>query len=304
MNECIINPMQKTVISLTILLLVLLAACTPATPTAPPSTETPVPTATLVPTITPTPAPMAVVVNGEGILQSEYDAEVQRFDAAMQKLGKTYTPEERRTRILDEFIDQLLLAQAAAKAGYTIDDATLQARIDALTAKMPSSQALVDWQAQNFYTSDSFRITLRRQMAAAWQRDTLAASIPTEMEQVHARQIRVDDRATAEEILARLNSGVEFATMAFEYDPLLGGDLGWFPQGYLLQPAVDQAAYSLQPGQYSAIIETPIGFHIVLVEERAVHSLTTDARLMLQTQALKAWLEAQRTQSSVDVRVP
>jgi parvulin-like peptidyl-prolyl isomerase len=101
-----------------------------------------------------------------------------------------------------------------------------------------------------------------------------------------------------------LNAGVDFATLAYEYDTLLGGDLGWFPQGYLLQPAVDQAAYSLQPGEFSEIIETPIGFHIVMVVERGVHSLTTDARVILQTQALKAWLEAQRAQSSVDVRVP
>ena len=65
-----------------------------------------------------------------------------------------------------------------------------------------------------------------------------------------------------------LEAGADFTELAYEYDPLTGGDLGWFPAGYLLQPDVETAAFSLQPGQYSGIIQTSYGYHIVYVIER------------------------------------
>ncbi len=44
----------------------------------------------------------------------------------------------------------------------------------------------------------------------------------------------------------QLQAGADFATLAYRYDPLTGGDLGWFPRGVLTQPAVEEAAFSLQ----------------------------------------------------------
>lgn len=73
-------------------------------------------------------------------------------------------------------------------------------------------------------------------------------------------------RARAEEALAKLNAGEPFEAVAAQYSDSTaadyGGDLGWFQRGQLA-PVMDEAAFALQPGQTSGLVETPLGYHIL-----------------------------------------
>jgi peptidyl-prolyl cis-trans isomerase C len=129
-------------------------------------------------------------------------------------------------------------------------------------------------------------------------------AVPTSAEQIHARQILVQDEANAAQAYALLQSGSDFEKLAFEYDYNLGGDLGWFPRGMLTQPNVEDAVFALQPGAYTEIIKSAIGYHIVYVIERADHPLSVESRRMLQEQALQAWLDAARSASTIEILVP
>ncbi len=84
-----------------------------------------------------------------------------------------------------------------------------------------------------------------------------------------------------------------------------GGDLGWFPRGYLTQPAVEEAAFALQPGEHSPVVETDFGYHIIYVLEReSDRILSVDARLTLQHLTLDSWLETRRSASTVEILLP
>jgi peptidyl-prolyl cis-trans isomerase C len=103
----------------------------------------------------------------------------------------------------------------------------------------------------------------------------------------------------------KLESGVDFGTLAEEQDATLGGDLGWFPRGMLTQPEVEAAVFAMQPGETSGIIASSLGYHIVNVLERENdHPLSTEARLMLQEKALQDWLTAEREKSTIEILVP
>ncbi len=248
---------------------------------------------------------MAARVNGEGVLLSEYEAEMQRYQAAVDQLGQTYDAVTASQEVIDELINQTLLAQSAAAQGYTVDDAALQAEIDTLTQAAGGAEAFQAWLAANYYSDDSFRLALKRNMAASWMKDKIAADVPTSAEQVHARQILVNSQNEAETILRQLQAGSStFETLAYEYDDLTGGELGWFPRGYLLVQEVEDAAFSLEAGAYSGVISSSYGYHLVeVIEKDPAHALSPDALLFMQHEAFDNWLEQQRVQSSIEITV-
>jgi parvulin-like peptidyl-prolyl isomerase len=181
----------------------------------------------------------------------------------------------------------------------------VQSQIDALATKLGSTTELANWEKQNGYNDQSFKKALTRSIAAAWERDQIISQVPTTADQVHARQILVNTLSEAQDILAKLKAGTDFATLAYYYNPTTGGDLGWFPKGYLTMPEVEDAAFSLKVGEYSDIIQSKIGYHIIQVIERDPnHPLSADARFVLQNQTLQKWIADRRSSSQIQIMLP
>ena len=270
-----------------------LSACASVS-TPQPVSNTPEPTFTPAPP-TATSEPMALTVNGEGIPILEFDAEVQRYIAAQTALGKTVSSADAASAVIQDSISQLLLAQAARTNGFTLDDAALQARLDSLAAQVGGADALSAWQQSHGYTDQAFRSALRRAAEAAWMRDRIVTAVPSTAEQVHVQQILLYNQETAQSFLTQLNGGADFDELALRADPLTRGDLGWVPRGYLLDQGIEDAVFSLEVGQYSDVIATGVGFHIVKVLARDPNRLLSpDAYLALQEQTLRRWVDEQK----------
>ncbi len=89
---------------------------------------------------------------------------------------------------------------------------------------------------------------------------------------VHPELDSKANRSKAEDVLKRVRAGEDFAKLAKEFstDPgskEKGGDLGWFGHGQMV-PEFEQAAFALQPGQVSDLVQTKFGYHIIKVDER------------------------------------
>jgi peptidyl-prolyl cis-trans isomerase C len=286
--------------SRTILILVTalgLSACASLSTTEPAST----PTATFTPEPpTATPEPMALTVNGEGITYTEFDAEVARYIATQEALGKTVSSADATGAVIQDYIAQLLLAQTARTNGFSLDDTALQARIDSLAAQVGGAEALLKWQSGHGYTDQTFRSALKRAAESAWMRDKIILNVPSTAEQVHVQQILLYNQDTAQNFLLQLNGGADFDELALRADPLTRGDLGWVPPGYLLNKQIEEVAFSLEVGQYSDVITTDVGFHIVRVLARDPNRpLSPDAMLALQELALRNWVEEHKQSADV-----
>jgi peptidyl-prolyl cis-trans isomerase C len=97
-----------------------------------------------------------------------------------------------------------------------------------------------------------------------------------------------------------LNGGADFDELALKADPETRGDLGWVPRGYLLEPKIEEAAFSLAVGEHSDLISTGAGFHIIRVLARdPQHPLSPDAYLAVKELALKKWIDEQRQKASI-----
>ena len=279
------------------LLAILLSAC--SLPTGP-GADTPTPAFTSTPEPpTATPVPAAATVNGEIIPLAEYQEELARYKSAQAALGATVSDEDAAKIVLDDLIDQTLLAQGAQAAGLSIAESDLQSRMDALAQSLGGAEQLSAWMSAHGYTEESFRASLRRAAQSALMRDKIIAEMPSTVEQVRVRQILLYNADEANAVLAQLQSGANFDDLAAAYDPVTRGDLGWFPRGYLLEPAIEEAAFALQAGQFSGVIQTQVGFHIIFVIERGERAPSPDALLVLQEKAVRDWLAAKRAEAQI-----
>jgi peptidyl-prolyl cis-trans isomerase C len=268
------------------------------------NTGTPVPTATLIPPTrtpfppSPTPIPTAAIVNGDLITLAEYQEELARYKAAV---NRELTPEDQEIVIID-LINLTLLAQAAKSESYQVSDTALEDRITALDTE---DQPLDDWLAAHGFTAESFRTYLKRALEAAWMRDEIIADVPYEMVQIHAQQMLFYDLAAAESIREELEEGKDFSQLASTYDPQTEGDLGWFPPNFLTLPELDPVLFNLDIGETSDIIETQIGYHIIKVLEKEENRpLDPAIRQILQEKEIDSWLERRWKLSTIEITLP
>lgn len=80
----------------------------------------------------------------------------------------------------------------------------------------------------------------------------------------------------AQDLRKRALGGEDFAALARKYSQepgadKSGGDLGYFGKGQMVAP-FEEAAFKMQPGQISEVVETPFGLHIIKLEDRKMQS--------------------------------
>lgn len=113
-------------------------------------------------------------------------------------------------------------------------------------------------------------------------------------DQVRARHILVATEAEAQQVLARLQSGEDFAAVAQEVSldtgsGQQGGDLGWFGRGMMVQP-FEEACFTLELNQVSQPVQTQFGYHIIQVTEKGQQA---------DAQAFQSWFEMVRAQATI-----
>jgi peptidyl-prolyl cis-trans isomerase C len=145
--------------------------------------------------------------------------------------------------------------------------------------------------------------------AEAADAEDLEAMMTPEEAEAKARE-RID------EVKAQLDAGGDFAELATEHShcpsAAEGGDLGWFGPGQMV-PEFEEAAFALQPGETSDVVETDFGFHIIRVEDRRQDIPEDEAALaqkkeeLLEQRKQRAWSEYQeqlRASANIEIADP
>ncbi len=292
------------------------ASDNPAAP-APTSAAVIVPTQPVAPadaTLPPPTEPPAIArVNGETIPLGSYQSQVAQFEAALIAQGVDPNSAEgqaqlaqMREQVLNGMIDQMLIEQEARRKGVAISDADLEAAMQEIIAASGGPEAFAAQLAALGQSELEFRAGQRAAMLAAIVRDQVIGELSSATPQVHARHILLDSVDLANSLLSQLQAGADFTSLAQQYsqDTLTrdgGGDLGWFPRGVLISKEVEDAAFSLQPGQYSGIVQSAFGFHIVqVVEADPSRALTADQLLTLQQAHFERWLASLRSSANIE----
>jgi peptidyl-prolyl cis-trans isomerase D len=105
-------------------------------------------------------------------------------------------------------------------------------------------------------------------------------------------------RSRAQELLARVNAGGDFAEAAKkgsedQGSAARGGDLGCFARGQMV-PEFENAAFSLDPGQTSDLVKSSFGYHVIRVASRRDEEV---APLAAVKERIRPLVTAEKTQS-------
>ncbi len=252
---------------------------------------------------------IAAVVDDEIILQSELDFQTNLL--AAQKKVDPKTPGLKQ-QVLDAMIEDKLVYAQANLDSITVSEDEIKNKIDYqinLFVQQYGSREKVEdvygmsiekmkrelhddvkknimsqrLQEKKFGAVDASR----REVEEFYEKfkDSLGV-IPEKVQLAHIfRNPRATDllkkrfKQKAEEILDSIKAGADFAAMAKKYseDPgsaSQGGDLGFVKRG-VFYPEFEAAAFALQPGELSEVIESPVGFHIIEMIEKRGESIHT-----------------------------
>ncbi|RJP67783.1 MAG: peptidylprolyl isomerase [Candidatus Abyssobacteria bacterium SURF_17] len=272
-------------------------------------------------------------VNGQAITQATFDKQMARVQQQVQLTGRQLDEaqlSEVKKEVLENLIDDELLLQESRSKEIKIDDAAVEAKVNALKERFPSEADFEKVLSQMNLTEEQLKAQFQRQMAVEQLIDAEVVQKITvseeeqktyydenpdlfkQPEQVRARHILVKVDAQADEaqkaeakkkiedIQKKLKEGGDFAALAKEFSDCpssaQGGDLGFFRRGQMVKP-FDDAAFALKPGERSDIVETNFGYHIIEVTDKK-------SETMLSYDEIKDRLENYLKQQKVQKEVP
>ena len=203
-------------------------------------------------------------------------------------------------RVLDEVVDQRLLAAEALKRRLDKDPAA-QRRLAAARDRI-LGDILVE-----SVVSDAVNDTAVRGLYNEQQK------LAKRSEEIHARQIVTATQADAEAVKKLLSTGASFEALAMEKSidaatRFNGGDLGYFTTD-VMPGAYDAALKVAKPGQIVGPVPVQGGFAVIKVEDRRLEQpLSLDAARpqivrFLTYDQIRDLLEKLRSRSKVEVLV-
>ena len=129
-----------------------------------------------------------------------------------------------------------------------------------------------------------------------------------------ARHILLESEDDAKAVIAELDAGADFATIAGERSTgpskSVGGDLGWFEADQMV-PEFSAATAALADGAYSeAPVKTQFGWHVILREESrdapppSLETVRQDLERQIQQQRVAELLREIRDEATIEVQGP
>jgi peptidyl-prolyl cis-trans isomerase C len=249
------------------------------------------------------PAGQIARVNDTDILRQDLDREMKLVSLKLARQGRPVNDEQLKRYegdIRETLINRTLLLQQSQSMGIDVKDSLVAKALDEFKAafkddtaynkalaEMGFSEEMLKKQIDNGLTIKALidkavlqKISVSDQQVRAYYDEN--PNLFRKPEQVKASHILVQVPEAADEakqaqalstiqgLKARIDNGENFAALAQEYSDCpsktKGGDLGFFSREQMVPPFSD-AAFALEPGQTSDVVQTRFGYHLIRATE-------------------------------------
>jgi len=243
-----------------------------------------------------------VVVNDEIITQGEIDRIMLPIYAQYKGMYAGRELEEEieaaRQRVLAGMVDDKLLLIEAKRKETEVTDKEVEKKVEKAKSRFATEEDFVMALAQdNMVLSELKERFKERVMIEKFVDSEIRGKIlisPSELldfyksnlsefqdppkakaksilVKINRERSKQDALRVAEQVLYRLKEGGNFELLAKQFSDgpyaEAGGEMGWIEKGKLLEE-IDSLIFSMEKGELSGILETNIGFHILMVEDK------------------------------------
>jgi peptidyl-prolyl cis-trans isomerase C len=199
--------------------------------------------------------------------------------------------------IISGFPSEVAFKERLAKSGLTLaqfrEEAEKSMRIEALIdvhvgpIETPSDTEVKDYYDKNF-------------MQFFTPEHVKACHILLRVDETDGESEKETKRLRMEAILEEIKAGADFAEMATRYSECPtaenGGDLGFFKRGEMVDE-FQAAAFALEVGEISDVVETEFGFHIIKVTGRQEEYMTPFEEIK---DRLATYIQKKKRQDAMD----
>ena len=250
------------------------------------------------------PAGQIATVNDSVLTRQDLDREMKLISFKLARQGRPMDDAQLKryeSNIRETLINRTLLLQQSKSMGIEVKDSLVTKALEEFKTafkdenayqqelgEMGFTEASLTTQIQDGLTIKSLidkevvqKLSLSDQQVRAYYDDN--PNLFRKPEQVKASHIlvqvpqnadeakRAEALSTIQALKTRIDNGENFATLAMEHSDCpskaKGGDLGFFGREQMVKPFSD-AAFALQPGQISDVVQTRFGYHLIRVTER------------------------------------
>lgn len=252
------------------------------------------------------------------ISAEELDSEVQKTKTGLERQGYEITDtimEEFEKDVLKQMIENQIFLRLIKSEKFELEEGLLDEEIETIIAGFPSEEEFYSTIANDGFTKDSFREEFGNSLLQQKYKDeVVGVDVEAKEEEIQAfyddnpEYFKTEESATAshilieigadftesqkndakkqiESILKKAKSGDDFAELAKEYSEgpssVNGGSLGEFSRGQMVAP-FEEAAFALNPGEISEVVETQFGFHIIKLFEKSTSSWVPFEQVSMQ----------------------
>ncbi|MFH1092088.1 MAG: peptidylprolyl isomerase [Pseudomonadota bacterium] len=274
----------------------------------------------------------AAQINSQPIFMVEYNRELARMQRQAFQKGMPTAEQLRNMQLtaMNNLINAELLYQAAEKSGVKITPEQVDEEIKKIKQQLAGEDKFKAFlESENMTEADAKRSVHRSLVIQQFINQEVQAKIKVtdkelqdfydknpkqfleppsirashiliKVEPGESQEKRAEVRKKIESLLEKVKQGADFAELAKQYSEdasnVKGGDLGYFKRGLMVKP-FEQAAFALEKGQVSDIVETLFGFHIIKVTDKK-----TNATIPLEKvkDKLTEFIKREKTKTSVN----
>ncbi len=253
----------------------------------------------------------AAIVDWRFVMMNLYYKNIdalEKFNESQKAAGLFYepnfdNPENLKKLVLGRLIEERVIKNLVNKYNVDITEEDIEEEFVKVTnlsgSQEEATQSIAElygWTVEDFKQLAVQEIVAKNKLMEKYLEDE-------NIDKAVKEQALGEKNAMADEILAELEGGKDFSKLAKEKseDYLSaenGGNIGFFVRGEMVAPFED-AAFNLEVGEISDVVETEYGYHIIKVEEKDGEMVRASHILFRTDYLFTEWLADQMKDAMV-----